>query len=134
MTSSVNQLSVDLALKQHNARLTAVERSDGSSPWIYVGTYPGDANTTPESPPFENGWGNVFSGQAPVSFKRFSNWTHIRGAFTGGSDGTVVFTLPPEYAPLYPQAITGSLTDGSGVWTCIIGTDGSVTYVTQGAI
>ncbi len=118
-------------LRDHRQRIAFLEGSDGSNEWVYVGTYPTDPLTSIESPPFENSWTNIGGGQAPVSFKRFLNWVHIRGAFTGGADNTVVFTLPPAYRPLYPQAIVGPLTDGTGAWTCIVGTDGTVTYVTR---
>lgn len=119
-------------LREHRQRLRALELSDGSNRWIYVVTSTADFGYSEESPFFQNGWGNV-DGQAPVSFKRFLNWVHIRGAFTGGPDNSVVFTLPSVYAPLYPQAIAGALIDGSGTFTTIVGTDGTVTYVTQGA-
>lgn len=132
MTSSVQQVTLDLALKQHNARLISLERSDGSNRWVAVNPE-GGPDTDPEGPEFQNGWANVGAPFAPVQFKRFLNWTHIRGAFYGGSDDTVVFTLPELYWPLYPEAIIGSLADGSGGWTCLVGTDGTVTYVTQGA-
>lgn len=133
MTSSVQQVTLDLAVKQHNARLIALERSDGSNRWVAVNPE-GGPDTDPEGPEFQNGWANVGAPQAPVEFKRFLNWVHIRGAFTGGADNTVVFTLPPAYAPLYPQAALGPLADGSGVYSLIIGTDGTVTYVTAGAL
>lgn len=68
--------------------------------WIAVGTYPGDAGTVPESPPFQNGWGNVGSGNAALSFY-VDKWrrVHIRGAVQGGAMGSVIFTLPTEYRP-----------------------------------
>jgi len=119
-------------LKQHNSRLTSIERSDGSDRWIAVNPE-GGPDTDPEGPEFQNGWANV-PGQAPVAFKRFLNWVHIRGVFSGGADGSIVFTLPEACWPLYPEAIVGSLADGSGVWTCGIDTSGNVTYITQGSI
>lgn len=132
MSAISQQTDVGSVLREHRARLRSLELSDGSNGWIYVGSL-GDPGWTEESPPFENGWANV-DGQAPVSFKMFLNWVHIRGAFAGGADGSVVFTLPPVYAPLYPQAAIGPLADGSGVYSFIIGTDGTVTYVTAGAL
>lgn len=135
MTSSiVLPPSVSLALRDHHTRLVNIERSDGSNPWIYVADDDTDPLWTPQSPPWENGWGNAGGGQAPVSFKRFLNWVHIRGAFIGGADGTVVFTLPVDYVPLYPVSTTGGLADGSGIFSYIIGIDGTVKYVTAGAL
>lgn len=134
MSATVQQADLGNILREHRERIAALELSDGSDGWIYVGTYPGDPGTTPESPPFENGWSNAGAPNAPVSFKMFLNWVHIRGAFTGGADGTVVFTLPAEYAPIYAQPSIGPLADGSGVWSYVVGTDGTVTYVTAGAL
>lgn len=133
----VDQVSEPNVLRALTAGQKRLNSDDGSWPWVCVD----DSSSNPCIPPtsnpaytaFENGWTNV-DGQAPVSFKRFLNWVHIRGAFTGGADNTVVFSLPELYRPSFPQAIVGSLSDGSGVWTCIIGTDGTVTYVTQGAL
>lgn len=121
-------------LGMHNQRLNAIERSDGSAHWINVANDSSDPLWTFESPPWQNGWGNVGGVEAPVSFKRFLNWVHIRGAFTGGVDGTVVFTLPPAYCPAFQQAAVGPLADGSGVYTYLIGVDGTVTYITAGAL
>lgn len=115
--------------------------------WIYVGTlgatpdvdallatnpYPYAPGDPVGPPPFENGWNNVLGSDAPVSFCITTwGWTYIRGTFTGGSDGTVVFTLPAEFSPAYrtPLAV-GSLADGSGGFTAFVDTDGTVNYVT----
>lgn len=129
----VDQVNEPDLLRNHSRRLLKIENSDGSWPWINVGTYPTDPGTTPDSPPFESPWTNVGSPEAPVSFKRFLNWVHIRGAFTGGDDGTVVFTLPPLYVPAFRQMLLLPLGDGSGSATVLVDIDGTVTYVTQGA-
>lgn len=135
MTSSiVLPPSVELALRDHQTRLLRIERSDGSNPWIYVANDDTDPLWTPDSPPWQNGWGNAGDGQAPVSFKRFLNWVHIRGAFTGGADNTIVFTLPTTYEPLFPVSSIGGLADGSGVFSYLIDTSGNVTYVTAGTL
>lgn len=134
MTSRVQQTTIDLALKQHNDRLTAIERSDGSDRWIYVGTYPTDPNTTAESPPFENGWMNVNVANG-VRFKRQFNNLNIDGGpgITGGADNSVVFTLPSACWPKRQYILLGPLADGSGVFTYTVNTDGTVVYVTSGA-
>lgn len=131
MTSSIRQVTTELALKQHNARLTALERSDGSGRWVAVNPE-GGPDTDPEGPEFQNGWANV-GGQAPVAFKRYDNWVHIRGAFSGGTDGTIVFTLPEEYWPIFPVIQTGAFADGSGTFTFSIDVSGNVTYITGAA-
>lgn len=145
MTSSIVQPSaVNLALREHRDRIAKLEQSDGSDSWITVGTPGVDgvdsyiaANPPPynDTPwvPFQNGWTWAGGGQAPVQFKRFLNWTHIRGAFFNPvtADGTVVFTLPAIFAPQFEQSTVGPLADGSGTFSLIVGTNGDVTYVTQ---
>jgi hypothetical protein len=75
---------------------------DGGMP-IFVGTAGVDgvdALLTPESPPFQNGWTNSLGNDPPVSFVRtVTGFIHISGGFYGGSNGTVVFTLPLKYRP-----------------------------------
>jgi hypothetical protein len=150
MPAISRQADLGGVLREHRQRIKQLEMSDGSNGWVYVGT-PGvdgvDALLTGESPPFENGWTNALGGQAPVPYKYFLNWVHIRGAFTGGSDNSVGFTLPipgwiapsgaafgGTYAPAFPVANIGALADGSGVFSFVIGTDGTVTYGTAGAL
>lgn len=133
MPAISQQSDLSIVLREHRQRIRDLELSDGSNGWIYVGSF-GDPGWTEESPPFQNGWANAGDGHAPVSFKYFLNWVHIRGAFTGGPDNSVVFTLPAVYAPIYPQPAIGPLADGSGVWAYIVGIDGTVTYVTAGAL
>lgn len=78
-------------------RLEDIERFPPGR-WIYVGTYPTDADTTPDSPPFENGWTNVGGGSRRLRFRRNSDWSlDIAGTVTGGASGTVVTTLNPLY-------------------------------------
>lgn len=133
----VDQVNEPDLLRNHAKRIAKIENSDGSWPWVCVD----DGSSAPCIPPttnpaytvFENGWTNVGSPEAPVSFKRFLNWVHIRGAFTGGADNTVVFTLPPLYVPAFRQMLLLPLGDGSGSATVLVDIDGTVTYVTQGA-
>lgn len=118
--------------------------------WIYVGTlgdlpdvdallatnpYPYGPGDPIGPPPFQNSWNNLLDGEAPVSFCLTTNgWTYMRGCFTGGAEGTVVFTLPAAFAPAYRQSITGPLADGSGLFTAIVGTNGDVTFILAAAI
>lgn len=98
MSPRISQPGLDKILRDHSADIDALRRGPGR--WIAVGTYPGDADTVPESPPFQNGWGNVGSGNAALSFY-VDKWrrVHIRGAVQGGAMGSVIFTLPTEYRP-----------------------------------
>lgn len=131
MTSRVQQTSVELALKQHNARLTALERSDGSNRWILVNPE-GGPDTDPEGPEFQNGWANLGAPFAPVAFKRFSNWVHIRGAFGGGPDNSVVFTLPEPYWPTMLTPLNpGTFSDYTAAFTLFVDVDGTVNYVQE---
>ena len=57
------------------------------SRWVYVGTYPGDPNTTFDSPPFENGFTNADAVNFPVRFRRkLLGCSEIEGKFTGGGE------------------------------------------------
>lgn len=131
----VDQRSFPGDLRGLRDRVTVIENSDGSWPWIYVGDYPADPFTTPDSPPFQNGWANVGPPYHLVAFKRFLNWVKIRGAFSGGDDGTIVFTLPALYVPSMVVPLPpGQLGDGSGIFNAIVDTDGNVTYITSGTL
>lgn len=107
-----------------------IEGTDG--PWIYVGTTGVDGVDgllTGDSPPFTNGT-NVLGAEAPVSFMKLGNGdVRVRGGFKDMSAGDVIFTLPTGYRPAYDQPLEGSLADGSGAFTYIIGANGDVTFV-----
>lgn len=78
-------------------RLTRVEsgvrdlRKIGPQPWLYVGDYPGDTFTRPESPTWQNGHGSMPGRRVA-----------LRWGLDGDVDGTGVFDL-----------ITGSPTTGT---------------------
>lgn len=132
-----------------NQRLNSLDQGDGSGHWIFVCTDNTDANYTPESPLYENGFLNAGPPDAPVSFKRFLGWIHLRGGFNnpGLTPGTVIFHfttsadgLTPNtgqpltaYWPFYRQQLLVPLGDGSGSASVLVDTDGSVTYINQGA-
>lgn len=81
----------------HERRVQALEKRKG--PWIFVGTFPDDTDTTPESPPFKNGWSNL-EGYVPMRFRHNTvGGVDIEGGVTGGGVGTVIFTLPTDYRP-----------------------------------
>lgn len=135
-----------------NRRLTGLDQSDGTSHWIYVCVDNTDPNYTLESPLFENGWMNAGPPDAPVSFKRFLGWIHMRGGvtnasitpsvmfhFTTSADGVTPNTGQPLMAfwPFYRQQLLVPLGDGSGSASVLVmgpnDTDpGSVSYVNQG--
>ena len=68
--------------------------------WVYVGTYPADADTTSDSPPFENGWANVGGGQQRLRFRLTNEDTlEVEGEVTDGDNGAAVTTLAALYRP-----------------------------------
>jgi hypothetical protein len=56
-----------------------------------------------DSPPFKNSWVNVVTGnKAPIGFRFGVHWElEWMGWIEGGASGTVAFTLPPAWVPLY---------------------------------
>lgn len=139
--------SIGGTLYQHARRLFNLEQSDGSGVWTYVCVDNTDPNYTPMSPLFENGWDNAGAPDAPVAFKRFYNWIHIRGGFTNASitsgvvfrfqtsaDGTTPASgeLLSAYIPLFRQQLLVPLGDGSGSASVLVDVDGTVTYINQG--
>jgi hypothetical protein len=61
-----------------------------------------------DAPIFQNSWANVGSTLMPMRFRisigypnylNKDNGSEIQGSVTGGTTGTVVFTLPPAYSP-----------------------------------
>ena len=77
---------------------------------------------------FENGWGEG-DPDSPVQFcMDESGRIRLRGRISGGTVGTVAFTLPEGFHPPQPQ--TYVLANGTtGYANCEIGTDGTVTIV-----
>ena len=58
--------------------------------WHYVGD--------PGEPTFQNGWDNVGGGLTHMRFRRLvAGGVEIQGSVTGGTSGSVVFTLPAHY-------------------------------------
>lgn len=123
MSSIVQQTSFAGALREHRQRISNLENSDGSGPWVFVG------GSDPLSPPFLNGWGNTGAPQADVSFKRFLNWVHLRGGFIGGALNTIVFVLPEFFRPAALTPMLVPVGDASGFSTVTVDVDGSVTFI-----
>lgn len=105
-------------------RVIALERTPGGGgtceDWHAVGD--------PGEPAFENGWDNLGSPEAPVSFMLCRGWVHLRGGFAGGADDTTVFTLPAGYRPEYQQEMILPTTSDLSYATVVVGTDGQVVY------
>lgn len=120
-------------LWEHEQRIKSQELR-GDEGLIYVGTVGLDGVDdliTDDSPPFKNDWTNSLGDDSPVAFLRTLNgWVHLRGGFTGGLDGTVVFTLPAGFRPQYQQPMvipSGSLGHFA---TCIVQANGDVLFGT----
>lgn len=79
--------------------------------WVYVGTYPTDPLTTPDSPPFENSWVNLGGGYVPMRFRVDASVVQIEGVITGGTPGTVAFHLPTGFRPDDTVLLDGTVTD-----------------------
>lgn len=116
-------------LRGYRDRIAVIEASDGSAPWVYVCVDSTDPNWTPISPLFIAPWMNTGPPQAPVSFKRFLNWVHIRGGFTNGSVNDPIFVLPVEFRPAYFQPMVIPTGDGLSVSTIGVDIDGTVTLL-----
>lgn len=86
-----------------------------------------DVGTSGE-PPFENGWGNIGSPEAPVGFMLCNGWVHLRGGFAGGTANSVVFTLPVGYRPEFQQEMVIPTTTSTSYAIVVVGTDGGVVY------
>jgi hypothetical protein len=88
-----------LAIARHD--IEGLKRR-GAGRWIYVGTYPDDPDTTSDSPPFQNGWVNSGDGTLAADQLTRFRWllgggTEIHINATGGTTGTIIFTLPNLY-------------------------------------
>lgn len=123
------QVTTPSALREHNERIRGLERSGG--PFIYVGTFGLDGVDdllTPDSPPFKNVWTNALGNYPAVSFTVVNGWVHIRGAFVGGANGTVVFTLPPGYRPSHRQPFICGTASPAHYATYYVDPNGDVTF------
>src|ERR1051326_8782538 len=67
------------------------ETDDG---WVKIGS-----DSDEISPAWQNGWGNA-DDDVPAAFMNDKiGHVHFRGQITGGTPGTVAFTLPPGFRP-----------------------------------
>jgi len=63
---------------------------------------------------FSNGWNNM-SGWSPVQYRKMGDMVYLRGNATGGTVGTVAFTLPVGFRPPGHLSFTIPMLTGS-VW------------------
>ena len=113
MTRPIVEPSPARETASHGWREFQLERRPGPvhGRWIYVGTYPGDPGTTPDSPPFQNGWANDVTDPAavPLRFRGVvGGGMEIEGVVSGGVAGTVVFTLPSTFVRATSIWLVGS--------------------------
>lgn len=127
---------------------TASSSSSSCGPWIYIGTptqvagqtdvngnlvsdlvaaNPAPFNADPWIP-FEGTWNNSLGDDAPVSFMLFGCWIMPRGGAGGGDPDTIVFYFPEGYRPLYQQPIEFAAGDPTLTATCVVGSDGAMTF------
>ena len=120
----------DRVFGDHELRVSALERRENED-FIVVGTFPTDADTSPDSPPFMNGWGNVGAPYAKTAFHMdVYGKVHLRGALQGGAAGTVAFVLPAEYRPTKSKRfIVSAGLDGTQVATVQVDPSGDVKVV-----
>ncbi len=91
--------------------------------WIYAGTYPGDANTTPDSPAFQNGISGV------VRFRRTNGWNlQVEADIVDMSPGDVVTNIAAFYRPPNDGHGVGMMGD-TGVTMWKITTTGDLIYL-----
>lgn len=96
--------------------------------WFMVGP-PGSVATGDYDAEFQNGWTNAGDPYPPVSYHLSEDGkVFCRGAATGGTAGTPIFTLPEDYRPEYREVFVCPTTDGS-VCQIQIDPDGTVTQV-----
>lgn len=133
MTFTPTQGPLDRASRERDVdellvRVTDLERFPVGR-WIYVGTYPTDPDTTPDSPAFQNSWENAGTGNRRLRFRRTNEGqTEIAGSVTGGTAGTVVVTLPDLYRVGETEyAASGTSNGGVAVWQ--LDPSGDLTYL-----
>lgn len=125
------RVNTENALGNHEGRVRDLERLPKGR-WIYVGDYPSDPDTTPDSPPFENSWINNGGGDRRLRFRRDNEGnTQIAGSVTGGAAGTVVTTLPELYRMSEDEYAVGmSRLDTTLILTgWLFATDGTLTML-----
>jgi hypothetical protein len=112
---------------EHGSTLIEHETRIGLD-FVYVGTYPGDANTTEDSPPFQNGWINEGGPWVPLRFRwQRDGYVEMEGCAINGSLGTPIFTHTDDlFIPDFdtPHVVTNSTFTFA---VLVVHTDGTVT-------
>ena len=109
--------SYENTVSDHNDRIQILERMRHAR-WHYVGD-------TGE-PTFQNSWDNAGGGLTPMRFRRLvGGGVEIQGSVTGGTPGTLVFTLPLYYRPDFELRLAAS-DDAGGFLVFRVLADGSV--------
>ncbi len=97
--------------------------------WVYTGTYPGDANTTPDSPPFQNGI---------TGFLRFrvtnEHDLQVEADVVDMSPGDIVTNIGVFYRPQQNGFGVGKYGDESTPGVCVWGITTSGNLVFVGAV
>ena len=73
---------------------------------------------------FKNGWTDA-SSSAPVQYRMFHDVVRLRGRASGGTTGSVIFTLPTEFLPSSPLYFPAAGVAGQ----IEVGTNGDVAMV-----
>lgn len=103
--------------------------------WVYVGTFPGDPNTTADSPPFQNDWVDTGGDAVPARFRLSPDDNlEIEGAFGGGAVDTVAWTVGASWIPDYRKKFV-IVTDDNEIMVLSAETNGDIIVlaVMQGA-
>lgn len=99
-------------------RMQQVEPGIYPEEWHYVGN--------PGEPAFQGAWVNASAPYDSLGFMLDADgFVHLKGAVTGGSTSSVVFTLPASYCP--PATIKIAIIQQSSADSCTIATNGNVT-------
>lgn len=105
-------------------RVRDLERRVPAGDWVYVGAYPTDPGTTPDSPEFVNGSNTGNGSVSEDELTRF-RWKIGLGAalelqvnVDGVDPGEIIFTLPPFYWPSIGKQPFPAVDNGGGP-TCV---------------
>jgi hypothetical protein len=121
----------DAVVGRRNTRGVYELRRRGPSKWVYIGTWPTDNYTTPDSPEWQNGFDHAGDPHERVRFRWDEHGRlEMDGVAAMGTDGTVAFTLPDEYWPdtdifWHTAVLTGSTPASAQVY--VESTTGDVT-------
>lgn len=129
MTRRPRRSSIDENLDDLYGRVPALERQV-SGRWIYVGDYPGDPDTTIDSPLWIPTWVNIGPPKTLTRFRYLiGTGFELQMNATGGAPGSDMFQLPDDLGRYFPDQgeLTLAAVDSVGGFTCYtINTSGMV--------